>query len=106
MRFDHLLDNVPRHGGVNLSRQFDKSRVLSVLTGLPSQVKRVNRDAVAAEAGVERHESERLGFRCIDDFPDVDSHGAVHCLEFVDQGDVDAPKSVFEELGGLSGATR
>ena len=92
---------------VDLARQLDEARVLTVLARLPRQIKRVDRDAVPAQswAGVERHETERLGLGRFDDFPDVDAHRGINHLQLVHQRDVDAPENVFQQLGGLGCAT-
>src|ERR1700694_6060078 len=50
---------------------------------------------------VERHEPEWLCLRCFDDFPDVDVHPVEDGLQLVDEGDVDRPEDVLEELAGL-----
>src|SRR5207249_3005939 len=65
--------------------------------------KRIDGDAVPAEAGagVEGLEAEGFGFGGFDDFPDVDAHVGEDDFEFVDQGDVDAAVDVFEEFGGF-----
>lgn len=92
------LDDILGHGGIDFSCELDEARVLIKLARLPCQVKWINRDTVAAEpgAGVERHETKRLGFGRLDDFPNVDAHGVVDNLELVDQSDVDRSKDVFE----------
>ncbi len=80
--------------------------MLAELARLPGQVERINGDAVTAEpgAGVKGHEAERLRFRSLDDFPDVDVHGAVNELELVHEGDVHGAEDVFQQLGCLGHA--
>ena len=58
---------------------------------------------MAAEAGtwIEGLKAEGLGFGSIDDFMDVDAHAHAELLELVDEGDVDAPIDVLEQLGHL-----
>ena len=54
-----LVDDIARHGGIDLAGQLDELGGHAVLAGLPGQVERVDRDAVAAQAraGIERHGS-------------------------------------------------
>ncbi len=94
-----------RHGGVDFARQFDETRMLSVLACLPSQIEGVDRYTVPTESGpgIEWHVAEGFRLRGVDDFPDIDPHGAVNEFQLVHQGDVDAPKDVFQELGRLGG---
>ena len=53
---------------------------------------------------VEAHEAEGLGLGGVEDVPDVDVHLLEDHLELVDEGDVDAPEDVLDELAGLGGA--
>ena len=46
-----LADDVLGHGAVDLAGQLDEAGVQAVLARLPGQVERIDRDAVAAEAG-------------------------------------------------------
>ena len=97
-----------RHGSVDLAGQLDKPGALPKFSGLPRQVKRIYRYAMAAQAGagVKRHVSKRLGPRCVDYFPDIDAHGRVNHFEFVDQRNVDPAKDVFQQLGRFGGTAR
>ena len=54
-----------------------------------------------AGAGVERLVAERLGGGGGDHLPDVDVQGGQYHLHLVDQGDVDGPVDVLQQLGGL-----
>ena len=67
------------------------------------EVVRIDRDAVAADAGARReaHEPERLGRRGVDDLPDVEAHPLAQQGELVDEGDVDVAEDVLEELRQL-----
>jgi len=85
--------------------------VLLVFARLPSQVERINRDAVPAEtgAGVEGHESEGFGGGGIDDVPDVDVHLLEDDFEFIDEGNIDGAEDVLGQLrrlGDAAGADR
>ena len=75
----------------------------SVALHPPGQVRRVDRQAVAADAraGGEPHEAERLGRRRVDGLPDVDAEVVGEHRDLVDQGDVDVPEGVLEQLGQL-----
>ncbi len=95
-----------RHGAVDFARKFHEARFLSDLPRLPREIKRINRDAMTAEAGagIKRHEAERLGARGGDDFPNVNVHRGINALEFVDERDVDAAKYIFQQLRRLGRA--
>ena len=105
-RLRDAVHDMLRHGGIDFARQLDEARVLAVFAGFPREIKRIDRDAVAAEsrAGIEGHETEGLRLGGVDDLPHVDVHGGIDDLEFVHQGDVDAAEGVLEELGGLGDA--
>ena len=72
------------------------------------EVVRIDRDAVAADAGARReaHEAERLGGRGVDDLPDVEAHPLAQQRELVDERDVDVAEDVLEELRELRGVRR
>src|SRR5215472_2318422 len=93
------FNNMPRHGGVNLTRQFDESSGKLILPGLPGEVEGVDGNAVSSEtwAGVERRESERLCLGGFDDFPDVNPHPQGKQLELIDQRDIHTSIGVFED---------
>ena len=97
------LHDVIGHSVVDFAGQFDESGGHADFAGLPRQVKRVDGNAVPAQAGagVERLEAEGLGAGGGDHLPDVDAHGGEHDFHFVDQGDVDGPVNVLQQLGGL-----
>lgn len=69
----------------------------------PGQVDRVDGQAVATDAGAggEAHEAERLGGGGVHRFPDIDAQLPCVDGEFVDQGDVDVPEGVLDQLGQL-----
>ena len=48
--------------------------------------------------GIKGLESERLGLGGLDDFEDVHSHPQAEHFEFIDQGNVDRPIDVFQQL--------
>src|SRR5690606_25253699 len=75
---------------------------------LPCEIEGIDGNAVTAESGarIEGHETEGLRSRGLDDLPDVDAHGAIDDLQFVDEGDVDAAEDVLEQLRRLGGAAR
>src|SRR6185437_7240841 len=57
-------------------------------------------------AGIERHEAVRLGFRGVDDFPDVDVHLLAHQRKFVYQPDVDGAERILEQFRRFGDASR
>ena len=97
------VDDIIRHGPVDLARKLDETGRLADAAGLPGEIERVDRDAVPAEAraGIEGHVAERLGRGRLDDFPDIDIHGAVDHLQLVHQGDIHRPEHVLGDLHGL-----
>ena len=103
IRFWSAIDihnNVIRHRGVDLSRQFDEAGIELILPRLPCQVKGIDGDAVAAQprAGIEGLEAEGFGLGGFDNLPDVDVHPVEEHLEFVDHRDVDGAIDVLQEL--------
>src|SRR4029077_18863459 len=101
------MDDVFWHPSVDLASQLDESRVLIKLTRFPCEIEWVDRNAVASQTGprIKRHKSKRLGLRRFDHFPNIDAHGGVNHLEFVNQRDINAPKNVLEQLSCFPGAT-
>src|SRR4026208_18161 len=95
------------HSCVNLACQFDKARVFTIFTCFPREVEWVDGDTVTAPSRtrIERHEPKWLRLGRFDYLPNVDSHGAVNELQFIDQCDIYAPENVLQELGRLSDAT-
>ena len=102
-RVGDLVDDEVRHAAVDLPGQLDEPRIEAGLLRFPRQVERIDRNAVAAEAGarIEGHEAERLGRRGLDDFPDVEAEPVAHQRDFVDQADVHHPERVLEQLDHL-----
>ena len=74
----------------------------------PGQIKWVDWYAVATQAGarIERMKTERLGARCANNFPDIDSHPVKQLLELIDQRDIYAPIDILKNLARLSHFTR
>src|ERR1039458_6711207 len=106
-RVGHPVHHISGHGSVDLAGQLDEAGVLAIFPRFPSEVERINRDAMPAQARprIEGHKAERLGLCGVDDLPDVDAHGAIDHLEFVHESDVHAAEGVFEQLRRLGGAT-
>jgi hypothetical protein len=73
-------DDVLGHVAVDLTREFDKPRLKAVRSGFPRKIEGVHWDAVAAEArpGIERHKSEGLGCRSVNDLPHVQIEAVAH----------------------------
>ena len=97
-----------RHREVDVAGQLDEAVDEVELAGPPGEVVRVDRDAMAADAGPGRepHEPERLRGRRVDDLPDVEAHPLAEQGELVDEGDVDVAEDVLEELRELGGVRR
>ncbi len=72
----------------------------------PGQVRRVDRQAVPADARArgEPHEPERLRRGRVDRLPHVDAQAVREHRQLVDERDVDVPERVLEQLGQLGGA--
>ncbi len=83
-----------------MAGEFDEAGFDAGFFTFPRKIKRIDGDAVAAEAraGIKRHEAERLGGGGIDDFPHIDIHARRHDGEFVDEADVDHAEGIFEQL--------
>ena len=67
-----------------------------MLSGFPGQVKRIDRDAVPAQARawIKRHIAKRLGLGGLDNLPHIDAHLVVDNLELVHQGHVHGTEDV------------
>ena len=75
---------------------------------LPGEIRGIERDAMTPDAWsrVEGHETEGLGRRCIDHFPDIDPDFVAQHRHLVHEGDVHVAKCVLQELGELGCAAR
>ena len=96
------------HGQIHLGGKLDEFGVEIVLARLPTQIVRVDRDAVTAHtrAGVERHVPKGLGLGRLDDLPNVNVHAFGEKRQFVDQRNVHTAKNVLQQLGHLGRAGR
>lgn len=108
---ENAMDDVFRHGFINLSSELDEAGVNAVFAGLPGEVKGVDGNAMATEAGagVKGGVAKGFGGGGADDFPDIKSHAIGHHFHLIDKTDVDGAIDVFEELGefgDLGGADR
>jgi hypothetical protein len=94
------------HRGVDLASELDEARALAEFSRLPSQVRWLNQDAVAAKFGaaVEGHIAERLGFGRIDDLPDVDAPDSLDAPQLNDRMPI--RMLAVPELGIVEDATR
>ena len=102
-RVRDLLDHEVRHLAVDLARQVDEARLVVQRAHLPREVVRIERNAVAADAGARRelHEAERLRRGRVDHFPHVDAQLVAHDRHLVDQADVHRAEGVLEQLDQL-----
>ena len=98
-----LLQAEVGHLLVDLAGELDELGREVVLAGLPGQVERVDRQAVAAHSGawLEAHEAVGLGRGRVDDLPDVDAHAVGEHRHLVHERDVDRAEDVLEQLGEL-----
>ncbi len=97
-----------RHREVDVAGELDEAVDEVELARPPREVVRIDRDAVAADAGSRReaHEAERLRRRGVDHLPDVEAHPLAQQRELVDERDVDVAEDVLEELRQLRGVGR
>ncbi len=103
------LHHVVGHVVVDVVGQLDEPELLAQQPPHPPrQVAGVDGQAVAADArpGGEAHEPEGLGGGRVDGLPHVDAQVGGEHGQLVDQGDVDVPEGVLQQLGhlGLLGA--
>ncbi len=100
----NAFGDVGWHGVVDVVCNLDKFGDRAEFSlELPREVGGVDGKAMAPDAGpwVEGHEAERLGFRCVDHIPEVNTQFSRVDGDFVDECDVDMAKGVFEEFGEL-----
>ena len=92
----------------SLASSTKRKRVPEPPLDAPREVRRVDRQAVAADAGTGRepHEPERLGRGRVDRRPDVDAELAGEHRELVDERDVHVAERVLEQLHQLGLAGR
>jgi len=93
------------HVFVDEARLVDEARDHAELLGPVGEVERVQRDAVAADAGarVMGHEAEGLGCGRVYGLPGVDAHALEDQGQLVDEGDVRGPEDVFDQFRGFCG---
>src|SRR5262245_9887344 len=91
---------------VDFLGQADEPRLESVQPGFPGKVVGIERYAMApySRTRIERHKSERLGCRRLDDFPRVDTQVIAELGELVHKRDVNGSESILEQLGALGNA--
>src|SRR5260370_37596212 len=89
-----------RHGRIDFTREFNETRGEIVFLGFPGEVKRIDRNAVSAEAraGVEGRIAKRLAAGRIDHFPYIDVHAIRKELELIDKRYIDRTINVLEKL--------
>src|SRR5438477_4761272 len=96
------------HTRIDLAGQLDEARVLTKFTRFPSEIKRIDRNAMPAKpgAGIKRHESERFCLGGVNDLPNIDSHRVVNDFQLINERDVHASKNVLQQFGSLGRAAR
>src|SRR5580700_4061901 len=89
-----------RHPCVYLTSELDKASRYFVFPGLPGEIKRIDWNAMAAEAWprIEWHKAEGLALGGFDDFPHINAHWFEYHFEFVNQRNVNSSKNVFGQL--------
>jgi hypothetical protein len=94
------------HGRIDFPGQFNEPRRKFVFARFPSQIERVDWNAVAAQARTRIEGGKAEGFRLggLDHFPDVDTHPQAQQFQFVDERYVYGPISVFQDFGHLRSA--
>ncbi len=92
-----------RHVLVDLVSKFDESGFFAKLANTIRQIAGIDWDAVSphSRAGIESLESKGLGRSTSDGIPDVHVQTPAEESHLVDEGDVDVPVGVLEELGHL-----
>ena len=102
-RRDHSSDHVGRHARVDLAGELDEAGCDVEFARLPGEVKRIDRDAMPAEARawVKWHEAEGLRLGGVDHLPDVDVHDVVDQLQLIHERNVDCSKDIFGQLHRL-----
>ena len=98
-----LVYNMLRHGGVDLAGELDEAGLVVKGLHLPGEVVRIERDAVATDAGsgIEGHETEGFAGGGLDDLPDIEPEPVAHQGGFIGEGDVDRAEGILVEFDHL-----
>lgn len=98
-----LVDDMLRHGGVDLTGELDEARLVIEGLHLPGEVVRIERDTVATDAGsgIEGHKTEGFAGGGLDYLPDIEPEPVAHQGGFIGEGDVDRAKGVLVEFDHL-----
>src|ERR1700693_6275139 len=104
----HLIDNEMGHLAVDISGQFDETRLDAGLFGFPGEVEGIDGDAMAAQARsrIKWHEAKRLSGCGVDHFPDVDAHPIAHEGHILNKTNVYHPERILKEFYHLRDARR
>jgi len=99
-RLRNAIHDVARHLRVHLGGEFDEAGPVLERPHLPGQVLRVDREAVAAQAGTgrEAHEAVWLRRRGLDDLADVDPQTVRDDRHLVHETDVHRSEGVLQQL--------
>src|SRR5262245_50305332 len=91
------------HPTVNFGCQTDKSRLKIQCLELPSEVVRIDGDAVTSQSRTRIEWNETEGLRCsgVDDLVDIHTQHVTHQRQFIDHPDVDTAKGVFKKFDHL-----
>src|SRR5690242_12589157 len=84
------VDDVVRHGDIDLASQFDEASLEIPLFGLPREIKRIDGNAVPAKAGpgIKGVKAKGLCRSSVDNLPNIDAHAEAQELQFINEGDV------------------
>src|SRR5262245_25677593 len=91
------------HPTVNFGCQTDKSSLKIQRLELPSEIMRIDRNAVTSQswARIERNETEGFGCSRINHFVDIYTQYVTHQRQFIDHSDVNTAKGVFKKFDHL-----
>src|SRR5262245_60871592 len=94
------------HPTVNFGCQADESSLKIQRLELPSEIMRIDRNAVTSQSWARMEWNETKGFSrgCVDYFVDIYAQYVTHQRQFIDHPDVDTAKGVlkkFDHLGAF-----
>src|SRR5215471_16197822 len=92
------------HPTVNFGCQTDKSSLKIQCLELPSEIMRIDRDAVTSQSRTRIEWNKTKGFSrgSVDYFVDIHTQYIAHQRQFIDHPNVDTTKGVFKKLDHLS----
>src|SRR5439155_17289244 len=102
-RICNEVDDMIRHGHVDLAGEFDEARSEIKSSRFPRKIEGIDRNAVATEAGprIEGLKTKRLCRRSSDNFPNINTHSHAEQLQFIDECNIHTTVNILEQLGHL-----